>query len=79
MKEVEINGLIIKVGDPVNIKNDELKGVVKGIKPTGYHEKNMRYNLLISWNEDPETLIPTRIDYFYEEMEVSVKIITVKR
>ena len=71
MESISINGNIISVGDTVNIKNDEVKGIVKEIQYSGYFEVYRKYDLMVKW-EDMDTLIRTPMQHFNEVMEKTI-------
>jgi hypothetical protein len=71
MESISINENIISVGDTVNIKNDEVKGIVKEIQYSGYFEDYRKYDLMVKW-EDMDTLTRTPTQHFNEVMEKTI-------
>lgn len=53
----------ISIGDTFIIDGCEENGIVKEFSKTGYWEENERYNLLISWEDNPEELVTTPASY----------------
>lgn len=49
----------ISIGDTFIIEDCKEEGTVKGFSETGYWEEDERYNLLISWEDNPEELVKT--------------------
>lgn len=71
MESISINGNTISVGDTVNIKKDEVKGIVKEIQSSGHFEPYRKYDLMIQWQDDNK-IVRTPMQHFDEVMEKTI-------
>ena len=68
MRSIIINGSTVSVGDIVNIKDDEEKGIIREIQYSGHFEDYRKYDLMIQWQDDNK-IIRTSMQHFNEVME----------